>query len=787
MKESFSEAPDIKFLPFQDEKATSVGSFYEPRQTEEMNLGLILDSLRKYWYVSILTSTLMMGGLVFKTQTETRIYKSEIQIAIELKESSSLADKLASATGLAGAISEDKTTTIETITQILKSRTIVQQAIDSIPDPKLRPEINADKIIEKALKIESVKNSSVLEISYTDNSPKRVVAFLNALGKVCIDYSTKTKKARTDNSIVFVESQLPESRKRLENSAKELEQFREKYRFVDPESSGRSLTTYRQELLVKLNDLKSQYNQNQNQNQELKKQLKTVGLKSDNILSTTMLTQDGAYQDLFKKLNELELAYSQEKVRFNDQNPLVITAKEKRDEVLLLLKKRAQQMLKREVSLDELTNGGIANFGNSLAQNLANKQAEIQTSVAAQKAQYESLSKAYQEVESQIEQLPTLQKQYTELQRQYTLNSQELTAFLQKLQGLKISDAEQVVPWKLIDPPEFPLEPISPNVHRQLGLGGVASLLAGVVTAVGLKKLDRRIDNPDTVKSMTGMPILSLIPFVDDFDLASIPGKESFFSGNKKKVKNYAYWSFIEAVRTLALGIGLTSDQSDNQAGKVIAMTSSQPKEGKSTLTFYTSITLAELGYNVLLVDVDLHKSSISKLCQGSKLFQSVDCTSGAGLSNILLHGHKWKDLTKKCPNIQLDVLFSGPQTVNSIALLNSDRFKRMIDEWKKEYDYILFDTPPVVGVSDTRLIGTLVDGLIYVVSLDIAQRQTIDRALDIISSIQTPVLGLAINRVDNKYSGYNKYHEYYYGKSNRFVEESKAKLLDREHTEIEL
>jgi polysaccharide biosynthesis transport protein len=777
MKDSLAEvnSPKIPQLP-EGSPLNLGGGFYEDRQTEEMSLGLILTSLRKYWYVSILVSTLMMTGIVYKTQREPRIYKSSIQIAIELKESSSLSDKLAASVGGAGDTSDHRTTAIETITQILKSKTIVQKAIDGIPDLQVKPSV--DSVLQN-LTIQPDKNSSILTISYNDVSPNRIVKILNALSRSYIEYSIKTKKARTDNSIVFVESQLPQSRHRLEVSAKQLEEFRQKYRFVDPESSAEALTSYRQEILGKLNDINAQYNQTQNQAQELKNQLSKVGLKSENILSTTMLTQDSAYQDLFKKFNELELAYSQQKIRFSDENPLIIDIKEKRDRVLGLMKDRAQQMLKREVSQSELTNGGIANFSNSLAQNLATKQAEIQTSLASQSAQYQSLSKVHQQIESQIAQLPTLQKQYTELQRQYNLNSQELTAFLQKLQGLKISDAEQVVPWKVIDPPEFPRAPISPDVPRQLGLGAIGSLLAGTIAAVGLKKLDNRIDNPDTVKSMTGMPILSLIPSVDNFDLAANQSVGFFGQSANGKRKNYTYWSFVEAVRTLALGIGLTSDRSEDQIGKTIAMTSAQPKEGKSTITFYTSITLAELGYRVLLVDVDLHKSTISRLCQRSELFQTVDCESGAGLSDALLHGDRWEDLIKRCPQLQLDVLFSGPQSMNSISLLNSVRFKRLIEEWKQAYDYILFDTPPVVGVSDTRLIGTLVDGLIYVVSLNVAQKRTIDRALDIISSIQTPVLGLAINHVDNKYSGYNKYHEYYYAKSNHLPEkQTKIKLF---------
>jgi polysaccharide biosynthesis transport protein len=758
MKEPPANAPGNMFA--QPPNSGAAG-FYEPRQSEEMSLGLIVNSLRKFWYVSVIVSGLMMLGISYKTAKEPRIYKSGIQIAIELKDTSSLAEKLAATTGNNGTTSDPRTTTIETVTQILKSKTIIQKAIDTIPDPELKPAV--DQVL-RDLTIQSGQNTNILSISYTDTVPQRIVETLNALSIVYIDYSVKTKKARTDKSISFIEAQLPESRKRLETASQEVELFRQKYRFIDPETSTKGLAEYRQVVTAKLNELKVQYSQTEKQYAELKKQLAAVGLKSDNILSTTMLTQDSAYQELFKKLNELELSYSQERVRFSDSNPLVIVAQEKRDQVLLLLKNRAQQVLNREVSKSELNSGAIANFSNSLAQNLANKQAETETTLASLSAQYKSSYQVYEGVERQIAQLPTLQKQYTELQRQYTINSQELTAFLQKLQELKISDAEQVVPWSLLDPPELPRKPISPDVGRQMGLGTIGSLLVGVLAAVGLNKLDNRIDEPETIKSITGLPILTMIPKVDNFEQMSLEDSNTIIQNPQNK--NYSYWSFIESIRTLALGIGLTSNREEHQIGKVIAMTSALPKEGKSTITFHTSIALSEIGYRVLLVDVDLHKSTIAKLCRGSAMFQSSNWDYSQGLSDVLLKGDKWQDLLKKSPQSNLDILLSGPQSISSISLLNSARFIQLIEQWRKDYDYIIFDTPPIVGLSDTRLIGSLVDGLIYIVSLNVARRRTIDRALDIIASIKTPVLGLAINRVANHYSGYNKYYNYYYQKN---------------------
>jgi polysaccharide biosynthesis transport protein len=743
-----------------------------PSTKREMNLSTVLTSLRKYWYVTAIVSSLMMASVAYKTIKEPKIYKSSVQIAIEPKNSTSIAEKISAvAGGNSAGISDERTISLEAIVQKLKTKTIVQKAVDTISDPKLRSSV--DNVLQN-LTIQTGLTTNTLTITYTDTNPQRLVANLNALSNIYIDYGIKTKKARTDNSIGFIESQIPKSRQRLKTTSKQLEDFRRKYRFIDPESSAKGLAEYRQQVLKSLNENRVKYKEIVKQDEQLKKQLTKVGLTANNNLSTTMLTQDTAYQELFKKLNELELLYSQEKLRLTDDSPSLISVKEKRDEVLLLLKNRAQQVLKRDVSTADLTNGGIANFGNSLAQNLANKQAEVETALAAQTAQYEGLAKVYREIETQIAQLPSLQQQYTELQRQYTMSSQELAAFLQKLQELKIADAEQVVPWTLLDPPEVPQIPIFPNVSQQLLLGAVGSLALGIAAALGANalrnSLNTCIDNPATLKAMTGMPILTLVPKISDPEHLAMRGGDDSSLVTTSKSKNYSYWSFIESLRMLVLDIGLITD-SENQVGKVLAMTSAVPKEGKSTISFHTSITLAELGYRVLLVDVDLHKSTIPKLCHNSEIFKSVDLGDEMGLSNVILGDVHYKDVIKTSSKFNnLDVLYSGPMLVNSISLFNSPQFKRQIDRWRTEYDYVIFDTPPIVGVSDTRLLATLVDGLVYIVSMNVAQRQTIDRAVDIISSIQTPVLGLVINRVEREHSGYQEHYQYYQESSLKYA-----------------
>jgi polysaccharide biosynthesis transport protein len=755
-------------LNFAEPVSTQFTGLQEPRPKEESSLDLVTESLRKYWYVTVLLSSLLLAGIAYKTWKQPRIYQSSIQISIELDKGSSGVDKIAALAGGGGtggdnSSSSTRTTTIETTIQLLQSKQLLKKAVDHIPDSNLRPKV--DDVLD-GMKISSKQDIDILNISYSDPSPQRVVAVLKSLSEAYIDYSVQQKRAKTNSSIAFIEAQLPEARKKLDLSAQHIEQFRRQYQFADPETAVKGLTEYRQQIIGKLNEAQIVNFQAQQTQKQLSKQLGQVGLQSESSLATTVLTQDKAYQKLSEEINALDIKYNQERVRFSDENPTVTDLKKKREQLNQLLKERAQRVLKRPVSEAELSTGAISNVGGtgtSLSGNFAGKQAELETTMAAQAAQSAGLKKVYEQVELQIAQLPNLQRQYTELEREYKLQTQELTAFLQKLQELKIVNAEKIVPWTLLDPPELPRLPISPDVPRQLGLGALASLLAGVLAAVGLNKLDNRISDPDAVKDLTGLPILALIPKVGSLQPKAVQPNDTILQLSKSKNQDNAYWSFVEAIRSLALGIGFTTDQGEGPSGKIVAFTSGLPKEGKSTISFNTAATLAELGYKVLLVDGDLYKSSVRNFCTTSPVFQGVDCFGKEGLTDAITGTHRWQDLVKKAPGIKLDALFSGPRLVNSIALLNSPRLLRLMAEWRNEYDYVVLDVPPILGVSDTRLLTTMVDGLVFVVGLDVAQRQSVSRAIELISALKTTVLGVAVNQVEARYTGYHSYYDDYY------------------------
>jgi polysaccharide biosynthesis transport protein len=208
----------------------TTGLFTPQVPREEKGLALVLTSLRKYWYLAALLSSLVMAGITYKTMREPRIYKSSIQIAIELKNVTIFTDKNNSTTESNATTADDRSTTLDTISQKLKSKTMVQKAIASIPNPKLRPSVDT---VLKNLTIQPGQNTNILAINYTDTVPDRIVATLNALTKVYIEHGTRTKKARTDNSIAFIKAQLPASEERVRKSSKEIKDFRRKNEFID--------------------------------------------------------------------------------------------------------------------------------------------------------------------------------------------------------------------------------------------------------------------------------------------------------------------------------------------------------------------------------------------------------------------------------------------------------------------------------------------------------------------------------------------------------------------------
>jgi capsular exopolysaccharide synthesis family protein len=185
----------------------------------------------------------------------------------------------------------------------------------------------------------------------------------------------------------------------------------------------------------------------------------------------------------------------------------------------------------------------------------------------------------------------------------------------------------------------------------------------------------------------------------------------------------------------------------------VILLTSSSPKEGKTTDASNLAITLAANGEKVLLIDADLRNPRIHKI------FKLKD--SDVGLSNVLTGGTGVNDAIRETQVPNLFVLPAGQHPPNPAELLESQKMKDFLTWASNNFKKVIIDTPPVMAVADPIILSAVVDGVIFVIRSGVTHRKQVIQALNKLSETQVKIFGIVLNRV--RASTDNYYYPYYY------------------------
>lgn len=186
---------------------------------------------------------------------------------------------------------------------------------------------------------------------------------------------------------------------------------------------------------------------------------------------------------------------------------------------------------------------------------------------------------------------------------------------------------------------------------------------------------------------------------------------------------------------------------------KKIMVTSSVPHEGKSTVIGNLALSIANAGYNTLLVDADLRRP---------KQHKSFVLENHKGLSNLLAENLPLDNVIQLTKIETLHVITSGPIPPNPAEMLGSVRMKEFIEEVCSIYDIILFDTPPINSVADSSILSSRMDGVILVIESGATEREAAIVAKQQLERVNARILGVVLNKVEQKSGGYHYY--YYYG-----------------------
>lgn len=218
---------------------------------------------------------------------------------------------------------------------------------------------------------------------------------------------------------------------------------------------------------------------------------------------------------------------------------------------------------------------------------------------------------------------------------------------------------------------------------------------------------------------------------------------------NKITKKNF---QLEEAYKTLRSNIQFSGSDI-----KVIGFTSSQPDEGKSSLSLNLAVSLAELGKKVMFIDGDLRKSVLLGRYRINKPIK--------GLTHYLSGLNSLNQVIYSANMDNLHLIFSGQIPPNPSELLNGDIFSDLITDLRKEYDYIIIDTPPLGAVIDAAIIAQKCDGMILVIESNTISYKFAQKVKEQLDKTETKILGAVLNKVDMSDTGYyGKYYGKYYG-----------------------
>ena len=288
-------------------------------------------------------------------------------------------------------------------------------------------------------------------------------------------------------------------------------------------------------------------------------------------------------------------------------------------------------------------------------------------------------------------------------------------------------------------------KPISPQLRVVVSLSLLSGLLVGCLVLYVQDILDDRFNSPEELASQLGVPVLAMVRKLDQ-----LPGN------GLATVHTYALptASETEAFRTLRTSLSLSGDVCDR-----ILVSSSEPGDGKTTISANLSVAFAQAGKKTLVIDADLRRPGFTAM---------LDLKGHAGVADVLTSEQPPEitapPLVEQTEVEGLSVLPVGLRRPNPAELLSSKAFVELLAWADSQYDRVIVDCPPVLAVSDAQIIGQLVDGAVLVVRPEKNHRRSVIRAVESFHSTGVRVLGVVANGLSNDSGGYGYGYGYGYG-----------------------
>jgi len=328
--------------------------------------------------------------------------------------------------------------------------------------------------------------------------------------------------------------------------------------------------------------------------------------------------------------------------------------------------------------------------------------------------------------------------QYNIYQRDVDTSRQLYDALLQRYKEIGVAGGVGVNNISIVDQAEVPEKPSSPRLLLNMAIALLAGLMVGIGGAFALEQIDQGIADPSDVERELKVPLLGSVPKIEDSDpLETLDDSKSMASE-----------AYLSLMTTLSFA-------TDHGIPRSLAVTSSGPAEGKSITSYALARSVARSRRRILLIDADMRSPS---------MHHAFGVANGAGLSNFLAGDDDLAKMVHGTAYPGLSLMTAGPQPPSAPELLSGERLPQLIERLREQFDQIIFDAPPVMGLADALMLGSAVEGMVFVVEAHRTHRGTASFALSRLRSANAQIVGAVLTKFDTKRAHYGYGYDYGYG-----------------------
>ena len=599
-------------------------------------------------------------------------------------------------------------------------------------------------LIRNNMTVGNVRNTNILEITFSSPNADEARRIANTIAKTYISYDIARSKEKALRSLQFLDTLVTEQEQKIEKKEKKVRDFKLLNNMYSLDGDASSIITQLNTYEGELYNVKAEINIRKEKTEILDSKLteeeKTLTEALINNINNQLIT-------LRLEIGRLENQIVQGSNTYGENHGAVLELKDK----LKVLKSQLDEKVTLLINQGMIVKDPLQ-YRQDLITQLLNLDAEI---ISYQLRQSE-INKMITFFSQKLNDLPDKQMQLARLTRDADILNQNYSFLRNKLEEAKLNAAVQAGNAVLLDSAKRPKNPVGPNHNRNILLSTFLGLGLALIISFLIEFLDNTLKTIDEVEKYS-LSVLGIIPAIGQ------PTKNKKRWNGKLSVSNSSQnlkrrlitkedpkSPISEAYRSLRTSMLFSTSKEI----KSILVSSAGPGEGKTTTVANLAITYANLGKKTILVDTDLRRPVVHKV---------FNLDREPGVTNFLAgQTDEIATLVKKTEIENLSIITSGVIPPNPSEILGSQRMIDMLKTLESEWDMVLFDSPPLVAVTDANMISREIDSIVLIVKVGQTDKKAFHHTISNLRNINAPLGGIIMNAVSNK-SSYGSYYYYYY------------------------